>query len=214
MSCSITTKNLTLERGGKMLINNFSISVSHKEKLALIGDNGCGKSTLLKTIIGLHKEYTGTIEIMHEPLLKEKDFKKARQIIGFLPQESDDFFIAPTVLEDVAFSLICRGAGKSDAIQKARATLESLDIAHLENRSVFELSGGEKKITALAGILSFEPQILLLDEPTNGLDRKSIERVMAILKGIDKGMIIVSHDAQFLEDVTHRICDLSDYITS
>lgn len=214
MACSITVKNLTLKRGKSTLIHDLSLNVSHKEKLALIGDNGCGKSTFLKTLIGLHKDYSGMIEVMHKPLVDEKDFKNARQIIGFLPQESDDFFIAPTVVEDVAFGLVCRGTEQKSATQKARTTLEDLGIAHLENRSVFELSGGEKKIVALAGILSFEPQILLLDEPTNGLDRKSIERVVEILKGIDKSMIIVSHDTQFLQDIAHHVCDLSKNIIS
>lgn len=212
MSCSIRLKNLSIYQNKKSLISNLSLSLSCKQKVALIGENGCGKSTLLRTIIGLHREYSGDIEILHQAVKKESDFKKMRKIIGFLPQDSDDFFIAPTVLEDVAFSLLCRQRSEQDAYKKANKTLEDLNISHLKDRAVFNLSGGEKKIVALAGLLSFDPDILLLDEPTNGLDTKSIKRVVEILKNIEKSMLIVSHDSDFITDVISNIVDLNSHI--
>lgn len=211
MSCSLSIKNLTLHRGRERLIQNLDLLLEHKEKVALIGHNGCGKSTLLKSIIGLHKEFEGTIEVMHTPLKSEKEFKKARNLIGFLAQQSDDHFIAPSVIEDVAFALLCRGVARDEAFSRSEDILRKLEVYHLRERIVFELSGGEKRICAIAGILVFDPQILLLDEPTAGLDQKSIGKIGEILKNTDKSMLISSHDGEFLESIVDRTLRLEEF---
>jgi len=204
MSCSLEIKNLTLKIENKNIFTNLSLSIAHKEKVALIGHNGSGKSTLMRTIMGLHKEYEGDIYLFHDKLANEDDFREGRNHIGYLMQNSDDHFICPTVIEDVAFGVLCRKADKKEAFKTALETLEKLEISHLANRAVFTLSGGEKKICAIAGILSFNPEILLLDEPTSGLDDKSTEKIIDILKNTNKSMLIASHDSDFLDELSDR----------
>src|SRR5690606_16430474 len=126
-----------------------------------------------------------------------KAFNTYRNDIGYLPQDVSNHFLCPTVIEDVIFSLRANGVTQNEAIKKADILLEELGIIHLKQRTVFELSGGEQKIVALAGLLILEPKILLLDEPTNALDAQSQERIMSLLKSINKSMVIVSHHHSF-----------------
>ena len=99
------------------------------------------------------------------------------------------------------FSLLSRGEDKEPAGVKAEKILRELEIWHLKDEIVFNLSGGEKKLVALAGILVAEPKILLLDEPTTALDADMQRRIAAILKSLDVTQIIVSHDKEFISDV-------------
>ena len=137
-----------------------------------------------------------------------KDFSKYRSNIGYLPQDVTNHFLCPTVIEDVIFSLRAKGISKEDALNQGKQILQELQISHLENRVIFDLSGGEQKIVALAGLLILKPKILLLDEPTNALDEQSEKRIIEILNSIKKSMIIVSHHRSFIESLTSTVYKL------
>ncbi len=209
MSCSVNIIDLSYKIEDIALFENISLDVSHKEKVAIVGANGSGKTTLLKIIAGLIKQSSGEIKIFHESMKNLNDFDKHRGDIGYLFQDSDDQFIAPTVLEDVAFSLVNMGLDKEEAFQKARAQLVKLEIENLEDKIVYRLSGGEKRIVALAGILVLEPKILLLDEPSNALDDGCKKRVQNILNSIDSSTIIVSHELDFIKKVECKEYELT-----
>ncbi len=208
MSCSITLKSLKFPKGEKTLFHNVNLSVGHKEKVAVIGPNGCGKSTLLKIIAGLQSGFEGTLELFHRPVRTPKEYKPFRDDVGYLPQDVSEHFLCPTVIEDVMFGLRARGSTEEAAHKRALQMLDSLGIFHLRNRSVFELSGGEQKIAALAGILILEPKILLLDEPTNALDDQAQQRVLKLLQSIEKSMVIISHHREFIEGLTPTVYTL------
>ncbi|WP_170000555.1 ABC transporter ATP-binding protein [Campylobacter sp. RM9328] len=210
MSCSVTIRNLSVSANENLLFSGVNLNVSHKEKIAIIGANGSGKTTLLETIAGLRNASGGVIELFHEPMLNLDSFKKYRGEIGYLFQDSDDQFIYPKVLEDVAFSLLSRGVDKDEAVKKTREILEHFGIWHLKDKIVFHLSGGEKKLVALAGVLIFKPKILLLDEPTTALDFKMQTRLTQILKSLDISQIIVSHDKEFVRNVADKIYYLNE----
>ncbi len=106
------------------------------------------------------------------------------------------------------FSLRANGVSQDEAIQKANKVLEDLEISHLKNRTIFELSGGEQKIVALAGLLITKPKILLLDEPTNALDIASQERIVNLLNSIKKSMVIVSHHKSFIDSLANTVYEL------
>jgi cobalt/nickel transport system ATP-binding protein len=106
------------------------------------------------------------------------------------------------------FALRAKGKKKDEAYKKACNILDELGILHLENRIIYDLSGGEQKIVALAGILISKPKILLLDEPTNALDEESEGKIIDILNSIKKSMIIVSHHKTFIEKLTPTIYKL------
>jgi cobalt/nickel transport system ATP-binding protein len=139
-----------------------------------------------------------------------KDFRTFRSDLGYLPQEVNDHFLCPTVIEDVMFALRAKGENKDDSYKKACEILEQLGILHLENRIIYELSGGEQKIVALAGILITKPKILLLDEPTNALDEDAENRIIDILNSIKKSMVIVSHHKAFIDKLTPTIYKLNE----
>ncbi len=209
MSCSINLKNLSYEISKKEIFSNLILNVSHEEKVAIVGANGSGKSSLLKIIAGLIKQKDGDVFLFHNEMKTLKDFKEFRSDIGYLPQDVSDHFLCPTVIEDVMFALRAKGESKDESYKKACEILDSLGILHLENRNIYDLSGGEQKIVALAGILITKPRILLLDEPTNALDEEAEENIINILNSIKKSMIIVSHHKTFIDRLTPTIYKLN-----
>ncbi len=209
MSCSINLKKISYETSTKEIFSNVTLNVAHEEKVAIVGSNGSGKSSLLKIIAGLIQQKTGEISLFHEKIKNLKDFKSHRSDIGYLPQDVTDHFLCPTVIEDVMFTLRAKGEKKEEAYKKAFLMLQDLGVVHLENRNIYDLSGGEQKIVALAGILITKPKILLLDEPTNALDEAAQDRIIEILNSINKSMIIVSHHKTFIEKLTPTIYKLN-----
>ncbi|AXH11423.1 energy-coupling factor ABC transporter ATP-binding protein [Halarcobacter bivalviorum] len=210
MSCSINVKNVSYEVNEKTIFENITLNVSHEEKIAIIGSNGSGKSSFLKILAGLIKPKEGEVFLFHDKMNSLKEFKKYRSDIGYLPQDVSDFFLCPTVIEDVMFNLRAKGVKKDEAYEKALNTLTELGIEHLEERNIYDLSGGEQKIVALAGILITKPKILLLDEPTNALDEDAEKKIVEILNSIKKSMIIVSHHKSFIESLTPTIYKLDN----
>ena len=205
MSCSLNLRAVSYENEDKEIFNDISLNLGHEEKIAIIGSNGSGKSTLLKIIAGLINPSSGHIEVFHEKMNNLKDFSKYRSDIGYLPQDVTNHFLCPTVIEDVIFSLRAKGVSKEDALNQGKQILQELQISHLENRVIFDLSGGEQKIVALAGLLILKPKILLLDEPTNALDEQSEKRIVEILNSIKKSMIIVSHHRSFIDSLVSKV---------
>ena len=205
MSCSLNLRAVSYENEDKEIFNDISLNLGHEEKIAIIGSNGSGKSTLLKIIAGLINPSSGYIEVFHEKMNNLKDFSKYRSDIGYLPQDVTNHFLCPTVIEDVIFSLRAKGVSKEEALNQGKQILQELQISHLENRVIFDLSGGEQKIVALAGLLILKPKILLLDEPTNALDEQSEKRIVEILNSIKKSMIIVSHHRSFIDSLVSKV---------
>ena len=161
-------------------------------------------------LAGLLPASSGQIFIFDDEMKSLKDFEKHRSKIGFLFQDSNEQFVRASVLDDVGFGLLsfelC--ASKEQANTKALKMLESLGISHLKDKICFNLSGGEKKLVALAGVLITEPKIVFLDEPTAGLDESSSARLAEILGSIDASMLIASHDKDFVSKITSNIYKL------
>ncbi|GHS87163.1 cobalt ABC transporter ATP-binding protein [Campylobacterota bacterium] len=204
MSCTLKMKNVAISRDGNMIAKPIDITIAHKEKIAVIGHNGSGKTTLLETIVGLNHFDEGEIEIFHQRLISADNFAEARKKIGYLLQDADDHFLSPIVEDDVAFSLLSHGCDRQIAREKTAEILERLNISKLSQKIVYSLSGGEKKLVALAGILVCDPLLLLLDEPTAALDYPAQINLVEILRNLDISMVIVSHDQSFLERVAQR----------
>lgn len=208
MSCTLTLKGVGYEQQEKMLFSNISLNLTHKKKVAIVGANGSGKSTLLKIAAGLKEPSSGHVELFHNRMETLGNFEPYRHQIGYLFQDSDDQFIAPSVVEDVAFGLLNRGYSKEEARCKVMEKLDALGIVHLAERVPMRLSGGEKKLVALAGVLITEPDILLLDEPDNGLDSRTEEKILEILVELHSSMLIVSHERRFLEGCVNEMYEL------
>ena len=160
--------------------------------------------------MGLLQADTGDVLLEGKIMQGEQDFRKLRQKLGFLFQHSDDQLFSPTVLEDVAFGPLNMGKTAEEAREISTQTLESLGLQGFEERITHKLSGGEKKLVALATILSMQPKLLLLDEPSNNLDPATRERLITILRDLNQAHIIISHDLDFLDSTCSRLYTITE----
>jgi cobalt/nickel transport system ATP-binding protein len=128
--------------------------------------------------------------------------------VGFVFQHPDDQLFMPTVIEDVAFGPLNLGLSPAEAREKALRTLEALGIGHFAERVTHRLSGGEKRLVALATVLSMDPEALILDEPTNDLDPDTRHRLVHLLRDLPQKLLVVSHDWDFLDQVADAIAVL------
>jgi cobalt/nickel transport system ATP-binding protein len=189
---------------GRPVLDGCSFELARGQRVALSGANGSGKTTLLHLIVGLVRPQAGRIEAFGRPRAAEADFHEVRQRVGLLFQDSDDQLFCPTVAEDVAFGPMNLGKPRPEVRRIVAETLGSLGLAGYEQRITYRLSGGEKRLVALATVLAVEPDVLLLDEPASGLDEPSTERLVQLLGALRQAMIVVSHSREFLARVTNR----------
>lgn len=186
------------------ILREAGLQLSAGQRIGLVGGNGSGKSTLLKIIVGLLRPSEGRVEILGRACTCEKDFREVRRAVGLLFQDSDDQLFCPTVEEDVAFGPLNAGATLGDVHAIVKRTLAEVGLEGFEKRVTYQLSGGEKRLAALAGVLAMRPRVLLLDEPVAGLDEEAQERITTLLESLPHEMIVVSHDPVFLRRVTER----------
>ena len=207
----IQLENITFAfPGNKAVLDGLNLSFHSGNRAGLIAPNGSGKTTLFHLIMGLIKPLAGIIRVFGRTVREEKDFMTVRQRIGLLFQDSDDQLFSPTVLEDVAFGPLNLGKSKKEAVAIAEATLSSLNLGNFRDRITFKLSGGEKRLVALATIMAMQPEVLLLDEPTTGLDIDTQQQIVEILTGLDISYILISHNMDFLTKLTTMIYTLTD----
>ena len=193
---------------GTQGLRQVQFHLSPGERVALIGANGAGKTTLLLTLVGL---LSGQGEITVDGLpLNEKNLSQIRQRMGMVFQNPDDQLFLPTVYQNVAFGLENMGLSGAEVQACTEKTLERLGISELRDRQSQRLSGGEKRMTALATVLAMEPEILLLDEPTAFLDPQARRRLIQVLDTLDQTMLVATHDLTFALETCKRSLVLTD----
>lgn len=180
------------------------------ERIGVIGPNGSGKTTLFALIVGLVRPTEGRVEVFGKLRRRESDFRGIRGPVGLLFQDADDQLFCPTVAEDVAFGPLNLGKSRVQALDIVHRTLDSLGLADYADRVTYKLSGGEKRLVALATVLAMEPEVLLLDEPTAGLDTAAVARVSGILADLPQAMAIITHDRAFLDPLAARLVRLEE----
>ncbi|NET17099.1 MAG: ABC transporter ATP-binding protein [Okeania sp. SIO1H6] len=186
------------------VLRGLSLTIKPGERVALLGPTGTGKSTFMETLVGLKKPLSGEIWIQGI-LLQQKTLSQVRSQIGFCFQNPDDQLFMPTILEDITFGPLNYGLSPETATEIAEKLLIKFGLEKYANRSVYELSGGQKRLAALAAVLALKPEILILDEPTNGLDplwrRNLVEIILQLPVQI---ILIASHDLNWVSKVTER----------
>ena len=214
MSELLRTENVSYayERSGSVhnaVIDGVCFSIENNETVGIIGHTGSGKSTLLQTLNGLLKPKSGTVFLDGENLWSEpKKIHSKRFKVGLVFQYPEYQLFEETVRKDIAYGPTNMGLDENEVNNRVLkyANLLGLDNSYLE-KSPFDLSGGEKRRVALAGILAMEPEVLVLDEPTAGLDPLGREKLFAAIEQYKKdnnaGIIIVSHS---MEDLAY-LCD-------
>ncbi|MBW4646588.1 MAG: energy-coupling factor ABC transporter ATP-binding protein [Goleter apudmare HA4340-LM2] len=186
------------------VLQDISFTLNAGDRVALMGATGSGKSTLLENLIGLKQPKAGKIWI-NGIAVEPRNLPQVRRHIGFGFQDANDQLFMPTIIEDVTFGPRNYGVPPALAIDQARQLLADFGLEAYANRSAHELSGGQRRLAALAAILALKPTILILDEPTNGLDpawRRHLAQVL--LKLPIQVMLIASHDLHWLGKVTQR----------
>lgn len=194
--------------GSRQVLDNLDFIFCEGDRIGLLAPNGSGKTTFFHVIMGLLKPQAGVIKIFGQPMKNEKDYIRVRRRVGLLFQDADDQLFCPTVLEDVAFGPLNMGRSKAEALAVSRDTLGFLGLTGYEKKVTFQLSGGEKRLVALASVLSMKPEVLLLDEPLTGLDIKTQQVIKNLLPGLGLSYIIISHDLDFLTTTTESIYTL------
>lgn len=186
----------------KTLLHDIDFSLIDGEHIGLMGPNGCGKTTLFQLIVGLQKPTRGRVLYRGSAVEDEQDWWQLRCKVGLVLQHAEDQLFCPTVLDDVAFGPLNLGLEPDKARTRALETLECLGLSDLALRLTHRLSGGEKKLVSLATVMAMQPDALLLDEPTNGLDPDARDRLIALLKVMPTARIAISHDWDFLEEIS------------
>ena len=172
--------------GERTILNDLSFSVSEGEQVGLIGANGAGKSTLMKAALGLIT------------------------VSGYVLQDSDNQMFMPTVFEDMLFGPLNYGMPRPEAEALVDRTLAELNLIHLKNRRNHKLSGGEKRMAAIATILAMQPRIMLMDEPSTALDPKNRRTLIRTLNALPVTKIIATHDLDLVLETCDRVLLLHD----
>jgi cobalt/nickel transport system ATP-binding protein len=202
----INIKNLSFNYpNGRRIFTGLDFSLQKGKKIGLVGPNGAGKTTLFHMIMGLLRPTSGTIEIFGKVRKEEKDFSEVRQRIGLLFQDSDDQLFSPTVEEDIAFGPLNLGKSHEETRGIVRETCKRLGLSGFEKRVTHRLSGGEKRLVALATVVAMNPECYLLDEPFAGLDETTTQRFVRYLKEHTETYIIITHDRELLKETVDDI---------
>lgn len=202
----LQVQGLQVQRGGRPVLQGLDLCVQPGQRVALTGASGWGKSTLLQAVLGLLPVQAGLVRWFGRPCRSEADFAAVRRQVGLLFQSSDDQLLCPRVIDDVAFGPLNLGWSAHEALRQAQAQLAALGIEHLQHRPVHELSGGEARRVALAGVLAMQPQVLLLDEPTAGLDADARALMLVHLDAHCPTLVLASHDAEAVARLCAQPC--------
>ncbi|GAI68818.1 unnamed protein product [marine sediment metagenome] len=206
---------MNFEYNSNFSINDLSLTIEENSIYALTGNNGSGKTTLLRLLVGLLKPKSGTINVFNEILTRDKNqLWKLRQRIGFLFQNPDDQLFAPTIEEDVGFGARNLGLEEEEVKKRIKWALEAVNLTEYRKFSPYDLSWGQKKRAALAGLLVMKPKLLILDEPFANLDFRSIYNHLKILETLRKEekmtILFTTHNLFFIEHWADKVLVLND----
>ena len=192
---------------GSPVIEHLSFHIARGETVGLIGANGAGKSTIMKLILGLISG-EGSVLVDGMPVEK-KTLAEVRRKLGFVLQNSDHQMFMPTVYEDMMFAPLNYGLSREEAEARVDAVLAQLGLEELKHRHNHRISGGEKRMAAIATILAMEPEAILMDEPIAALDPYNRRVVINAIRQLKQTKLITSHDLDMILDTCTRVLLLS-----
>lgn len=190
------------------VLKNLSFTINDGEAVGLIGANGAGKSTIMKILLGLIP-CDGEVLVDGIPVKKE-NLPKVRRKLGFVLQDSDNQMFMPTVYEDMVFAPRNYGLSKEEAEAKVDKVLSELGLTELKHRYNHKISGGEKRMAAIATILAMEPEAILMDEPSTALDPMNRRTVINTISRLTMTKLIASHDLDMILDTCDRVILISN----
>lgn len=186
---------------------DLDLRVNEGERVGLIGPNGAGKSTLFLLSTGILSPVSGEVLLQGEPV-KEGGFNPK---LGLVFQDTDDQLFCPTVFEDIAFGPNNMGMTSEQVEKRVDEVLTRVGVMKLRDRDIHHLSGGEKRIVAIAGILAMEPEMIIYDEPSVGLDMRTRRRLIEIMQDASKTSLVASHDLELILETCDRVIVLDNH---
>lgn len=191
---------------GANVLDDINLEIFQGQKVGIIGPNGAGKTTLFLLVCGVLKKTEGEIRLFDKPLLAGK----FQPEIGMVFQNTDDQLFCPTVWDDVAFGPCNMGLAKEEVERRVSKAMHITGIEKLAAKPPHHLSGGEKRMVSIAGILAMNPRLVIYDEPSSNLDIRSRRRLIAFLQQASQTMLIASHDLEFILEVCDRVLVMDD----
>ena len=195
---------------GEKVLDALTFAV---ERVGLVGCNGVGKSTLLKILVGILPIQAGALTVGGLPM-ERKNLAEIRRKVGYIFQDSDSQLFMPTVRADVAFAAENYGYPPEEVAARTRRALTAVHMEHCADRPVYRLSGGQKKLASIAGILTLEPELLIADEATSMLDVTTQAQILRLFQKLRKerglSLLLISHDRPMVDSVSDRIYQLTD----
>ena len=183
------------------VLRNVDLAVLPGERVGLIGPNGAGKTTLFMLVCGVLKPSAGEIRLFGRPMVHGE----FRPDIGMVFQSPDDQLFCPSVRDDVAFGPQNMGLSKQEVEARVAEALSITGVLELANRPPHHLSGGEKRMVSIAGVLAMRPRLVIYDEPSANLDIRSRRRLIRFLQASQETVLIASHDLELILEVCDRL---------
>ena len=197
-------------------LDHLNLNVEKGDFLAIIGNNGCGKSTLCKTMNGLIPhfiagEFQGSV-LVDQQDTRTMDVGRIAGKVGYVYQDFENQIVWPTVLDDASYA--CMNYAMPDYLERGREALRQCGLEGREQEYIWQLSGGQTHLLALAGAVSLEPDVLILDEPIAQLDPKHADLIYGVLKNLNetwgKTIIVIEHHTEYIADYCHHVALLKD----
>ena len=218
MSAAIEIEHLTFSYpgAGEPVLRDITLQIERGDFLAVVGNNGCGKSTFCKTLNGLIPQFiTGDFSgrVTADGLdTQETDVGVLAQHVGYVYQDFENQIIRPTVLDDASYA--CLNYAMRDYRERGRRALEKCGLLERENDYIWQLSGGQTHLLALAGAVSLEPEVLILDEPIAQLDPGHADRIYEVLRELNevygKTIVVIEHHTEYIADYCRHVMLMKD----
>ena len=198
------------------VLRNANVEIGSEEFTAIIGGNGSGKTTLCKAFNGLiphffNGTFEGTVSV-NDTVTTESDVSALSRTVGYVFQDFENQLVQPIVRDDVAFA--AKNHGLEDYQTRAMDALEAVGLGDAADRFIWELSGGQQHLVALAGVLAMEPEFIVVDEPAAQLDphnaRETYEQLRTIQRDTEVGVIVIEHHTEFIADYCDRLAMVVD----
>ncbi|MEB3830161.1 energy-coupling factor ABC transporter ATP-binding protein [Phormidium sp. CCY1219] len=183
------------------VLQDVSLTIMAGERVGAIGANGAGKTTLFLSICGVLTPNAGDIRLFDKPVVAGE----FRPEVGLVFQNPNDQLFCASVWDDVAFGPQNMGLSESEVENRVSAVLELTGVSALKNRAPHHLSGGQKRMVAIAGVLAMHPQVVIYDEPSANLDLRSRRRLIEFLQASQETVLISAHDLELILDVCDRV---------
>jgi cobalt/nickel transport system ATP-binding protein len=208
MTCAVRARGLTFGyAAGEHVLDGLDLSVAHGERVAVLGPNGAGKTTLMLHLNGL-LQGSGELEVAGLRVSGDTlDALRAR--VGLVFQDPDDQLFMTTVADDVAFGPRNLGLDEAAVAERTRTALAAVRMEAAAPRAPHQLSMGERRRVAIAGVLAMEPELLVLDEPSANLDPRARRELLDVLSALDRTLLVVTHDLPFAAELCDRAVILS-----